>query len=293
MGFSTPALHARSVLGFFTAQLNRPHPDTAGINQLEYFFAKGILKGRKPTFWNAANVPRWYPIGDATAPIDTRARAYIAANCSGCHGTRGNGVGAAAMCNLNLDFHAMKPEMEFRHKYASSRGLDTLAPKYYPKVGDPNNPTGLDSIEILPAFVVPGYAQKSLVVFRQEQRNEVRNDFGGNFNQMPPLATFEVDVMAMDTLKKWIKTMNPFIAPNQIQAVFNHRNPTPDAFLQGRRLLVSKVGAQMKVSMSAVNGRKVSLHRTSEGVYTVPQDVPKGLYLIQVGKASLLRHLLD
>jgi hypothetical protein len=139
---------------------------------------------------------------------------------------------------------------------------------------------------------VPGYPQKSLVVFRQSQRNETPNDFGGNFNQMPPLATFEVDVTAMDTLKKWITTIQPMLAPNEIRAVFNHRNPTPDAFLQGRRLLISKVGVQMKVSMSAVNGRKVFLQRTSEGVYSVPLDVPKGLYLIKVGSTSLLRYLL-
>ncbi len=295
MGYSTPALHARSVLGFFTAQLNRPAPDSVGINQLEYLFSKGVLKGTKPANWNATTVPKWAPITDATAPLETRARAYLATQCSGCHGTRGNGVGAAAMCNINFDFHNMpvlgKP-MELRHRYASSRGLDTVEPKFYPKTDLNNNPTGIDGIEIIPSLVVPGYPQKSLVVFRQEQRNEVPGDFGGNFNQMPPLGTFEVDVTAMDTVKKWIKMITPMVAPNEIRAVFHHNHPGPDAYLQGRRLLISKAGIQMNVTMSSVSGRKVSLLRTNEGVYTVPMDVPKGLYLIQVGSTSLLRYLL-
>jgi hypothetical protein len=297
MGYSTPALHARSVLGFFTAQLNRPAPDSAGINQLEYLFSKGVLKGIKPANWNATTLPKWAPIEDATAPIETRARAYLAVQCSGCHGKRGNGVGAASMCDINFDFHNMpvlgKP-MELRHRYASARGLDAVLPKYYPKTDLNNNPPGLDSLEIIPSIVVPGYPQKSLVIFRQEQKG----DYGGDFNQMPPASTgstFEVNVMAMDTLKKWITYITPKVAtnlPNAIRAIFNHNFPGPDAYLQGRSLLISKAGSKMDVSMSSVSGRKVSLLRTNEGVYTVPMDAPKGLYLIKVGSTSLLRYLL-
>lgn len=294
MGFSTPSLHARSVLGFFTAQLNRPAPDSAGVNQLEYLFGKGVLTGRKPTFWNASSVPRWYPIDDATAPLDTRARAYLAANCSGCHGKRGNGVGAAQMCDINFDFHTMTPQMELRHRYASSRGLDTLLPKYYSKNDYGNNPEHLDTILIQPGIVVPGFPQKSLVVFRQTERNEMPGEYGGNPNQMPPnstYSTFEVNTMAMDSISKWIKTMSGIPCPECVTGAFNHRRQIQSvAQLQGRRLLLSKAEAGSKVSMSSVNGRKVLLQKSGVGEYTVPGDVPKGLYLIQIGSRSMLRY---
>src|SRR5690606_12446373 len=35
--------HSRSVLGFFTAQLNRPHRDSANLNQIEYFFRRNVF----------------------------------------------------------------------------------------------------------------------------------------------------------------------------------------------------------------------------------------------------------
>ncbi len=44
-------LHGRAVAGFFTAQLNRETPDSAGMNQLDWLFAKGVLAGKKPYGW--------------------------------------------------------------------------------------------------------------------------------------------------------------------------------------------------------------------------------------------------
>ncbi len=65
-------VHGRSVLGFFTAQLNRPAPDSANLNQLDWFFAKGILAGPKPAAWTAS--PRWRSVEDSDASVDLRAR---------------------------------------------------------------------------------------------------------------------------------------------------------------------------------------------------------------------------
>ena len=85
-------VHGRSLLGFFTAQLNRPHPDSVSRNQLDVFFAQGILKGERPAAWDKA--PRWRPIEDESASLDIRARSYVAITCSGCHGARGMMMGA-------------------------------------------------------------------------------------------------------------------------------------------------------------------------------------------------------
>ncbi len=288
-------LHARSVLGFFTAQLNRPHPDSAGINQLEYFFAKKILKGQRPQGW--ATSPHWYGVADSADPkatLDIRARSYIAANCSGCHGARGNGVGAADHCNLNYDFFTMESQMEFRHHYTSYFGLDDDAnpPRYYPKTDLGNNPEGKDSVDIEPALVVPGYPQKSVLLYRQTSRDTAAGSFDGDPRQMPPLASFEVNIPATTMLAKWIKEMPPVRAPNGIRSARAHIPVSGFTIRLGRLELSAETRrAHAPVTMAAVTGMKVELRRISEGIYALPDRLPQGLYLIRIGATSLLRYL--
>jgi hypothetical protein len=290
-------VHGRSVLGFFTAQLNRPHPDTAGINQLEYFFKKNVLAGTKPD-WNAATTPRWYGIQDSTTPaatVDVRARSYIAANCSGCHGRRGMETGATFGVDLNYDFHTMESKMEFRHKSTSwPFGLDTLPPFYYPK-NNGNNPNNYDSLEIAPALVVPGFPEKSVILFRQMSRNTKPSDYDPDRNQMPPLASFEVNVPATNLMAKWIKDWAPIPAPRS-SGVHGYavRTRLKAPAVQGRQIILPMEMAgpgQVKVSLTGINGRTLDLNQVSRTAYALPANLTPGVYVIRVGKQSFTRYL--
>ena len=286
-------VHGRAVLGFFTAQLNRPHPDSAGLNQLDVLFGQGVLKGLRPATW--ANSPRWRAIDDNNASIDTRARSYLASNCSGCHGARGMANAATFGVDIDYDFHDMKPKMEFRHKGISwPFGLDndSITPKYYPKSDYVNNPKRLDSLLIEPALVVPGYPQKSVTLFRMLARNTMPGDFDPSRNQMPPLATYEADRTAATLIQKWITEMGPN------GTVRIHRGPalsaTPEAAFQGRTLVVSREAllSRPRVALLGLDGREVRLQRVGEGLYVLPAALPKGLYYVRIGAKTVLKSLL-
>lgn len=285
------SVHGRSILGFFTAQLNRPLADSAAVNQLDYFFSRGVLRGQKPFIWDYS--PRWRDLDDNTASLDLRARSYIAANCSGCHGRRGMENGSSFGVSLNYDFHTLEAQMDLRHRSVSwPFGLDTLAPFFYPK-NAAYNPTRSDSLPIVPAVIVPGYPQKSVLLFRQRSRNTRPGDYDPERNQMPPLASFEVNEKATALIEKWILEM-PESRPVPTGTARLHAMAGGDAYFQGGNLILSQELArtQAKVSMVSVNGREVPLTRMAGGVYAVPGGMPKGLYFIRIGARSLLRYLL-
>ena len=286
-------VHGRSVLGFFTAQLNRPHPDSVGLNQLDVLFGQGVLKGVRPASWT--NSPRWRAIDDNTASIDIRARSYIASNCSGCHGARGMANSATFGVDLDLDFHNMKPQTELRHNATSwpfQLDHDSIPPKFYPKTDFVNNPKGLDSLPIEPANVVPGYPQKSVILFRMLARNMLPGNFDSDRNQMPPMATYESDRPATALIQKWITDMGP----NGTVRV--HQGPAqsaaPEAAFQGRTLVVSRQAllSKPRVSLLSLDGREVGLQRVGEGLYALPAGLPKGLYYIRIGAKTVLKSLL-
>jgi hypothetical protein len=304
-------LHGRSVLGFFTAQLNRPHPDVAGINQLEYFFQKGVLKGNKTPDWNAGTVPHWRGIDDNTASVDIRARSYIAANCSGCHGKRGMETGATFGVDLNYDFHTMEPKMEFRHKSTSwPFGLDTVPPAgqprnadnkyYYPKY-DGNSPFGLDCIEMMPALVVPGYPEKSVLLFRQTVRKTAPGDYDPERNQMPPSATYEVNVPATTLLTAWIKDMPKLAAPNAkspdcvvgISAHTVRTNLKGPAFQNKQVILPMEMAGPglVKVTLTGIDGRTIQLAQVSRTAYALPSQLRPGVYIIRVNDKNFTQYL--
>jgi hypothetical protein len=286
-------VHGRSLLGFLTSQLNRPAPDTVGMNQLDWFFSKQVLTGEKPASWDLS--PRWRSIGDSGAGVDLRARSYIAANCSGCHGRRGIATYATNGVVLDFDFHAMQAAMEFRNaRIGWDWGLDTVRPFFY-KPGDPGNPTHGDSVPIVPALVVPGYPEKSALIFREKSRNTLPSDFDAIYNQMPPLATFEVNAPAVALLERWVREMAN--APTAAG-----HGPRPGAWairMQGRILTlapesgtdINPIPGNPEVSMVSVSGRRVDLRRLSARAYEAPAGLPKGLYYIRIGKRSVLRAL--
>src|SRR5262249_37669811 len=78
-------------LGFNTRQLNRAAPGRTA-NQLTELAAAGYLD--QTAISNLSQLPALADPSDATLPIETRARAYLDANCSQCHQPRGTALGA-------------------------------------------------------------------------------------------------------------------------------------------------------------------------------------------------------
>lgn len=268
---STPG---RTVLGFFGAQLNMKNHRGAG-NQLDTLFARGILKGIKAD-WSKS--PRWYGLDDSTSPgstLDARARSYIGANCSGCHGTRGNANHAAAFVTFNYDFHKGVPEDEFRGR--SLRRAELVA--------------DVEPLNVAPSLVVPGYPQKSMILFRQSVRNTTPGDFFPDSREMPPLGSYEVNPRAVTVLTRWIMEMDTLLVsvrPGARGMVL--RNPV----IQGRTLVLPSsfiLGPGTKVAMTGIQGRRLELVRVSEGSYAIPSSAAPGLYAFTAGSRRFLMAL--
>lgn len=297
-------VHGRSVLGFFTAQLNRPRADLANVNQLEYFFQQNVLKGTK-SVWDAPATPRWYGITDSVVggkavTVDARARAYIAANCSGCHGRRGMANSATFGVDLNYDFHDMviANRLEYRHKSTSwpfTLDEDSVLPKFYPKTDLGNNPMGYDSLIIDPALIVPGYPQKSVILYRQLVRRTAPGDYLPERNQMPPMATYEVNVPATDLMRRWILEMPKIAAPAALGIRGqNMRTHLKGPAIQGRQIVLPKELAgpgTVKVFVTGILGRSFELTRVTPTVYALPSNLTPGVYVIKVGKQNFTRYL--
>jgi hypothetical protein len=288
-------VHGRSVLGFFTAQLNRPAPKAAGMNQLDWLISQGVLSGTKPSAWSAA--PRWRGLEDSAfttdkwTSLDVRARSYIGANCSGCHGTRGGQLGAYNGSDLNYDWFDMKSRIEYRdHTVGWGHGVDTIAPEFWPKTDTFNNPLRQDSLLIEARLIIPGYPSKSVLLQRQKNRNTVPGDFG-TVDQMPPLATYEVNPAAIALLEKWILAMPPF----RNTGVSRPRGAPAAGYavrLQGRRLEITAGPGKGTDAVSLVSrdGRRMPLRPLGGGVYELPEDLSRGVFFIRVGDQSFVRY---
>ncbi len=204
-GASGQTIYGRGVLGFFPAQLKRPSAKTAGSDQVIDLFNQGVFTGTRPT---AAELARRFrgmhePLAASLsaaqryAAIDTMARSYIAANCSGCHGARGNALHATGEVVLNYDFQKLKPQMDFGMHAVGDRGLFaaaeydtndvTTAPTgraYYrmalaqwgiPATGNWNMALPGTVAKVL---VYPGYPSASTILFRQWVRKSPWTDSG-------------------------------------------------------------------------------------------------------------------
>jgi hypothetical protein len=262
---STALLHGRAILGFFTAQLNRPSSINIGINQIDYLFQKNILTGSKPTNWSTA--PKWADIGDNSASLSVRARSYIAANCSGCHGTRGLALGAAKG-EFNYDYYDMIPKVEFINLKSKPLGQELIAP-----------------LNITPALVVPGYPEKSMILFRQTLRNISPNDYKPTKEQMPPLGSFEINTEATELIRKWILGLSNSGTSAKFAAL-----KKSDFRVSGRKIYLetrSQSQYNAPVFVLDVNGKSTHLRQIDFGVYAIPENYPPGNYLLKVGNAGL------
>jgi hypothetical protein len=267
----------RSVLGFFAHQLNRPTTTDPNLNQIRMLFQKNILGWSKvdPTEVEIKAMPRWARITDTSAPLDLRARAYIGANCSGCHGTRGIATEAIYPASINYDFFkvtgaSLIPEMEFRHYSTAGYGLLPLVKG----VGD----------TIKPQLIVPGYPELSTILKRMKSRNTTApgtsNDtaFIPDVNQMPPIGVYEEDTVATRWIAKWIKEM-PEVG------ISRRRVPILGTFKPSivGNILILPAGLDGKVLFVGIGGKKFELTRTNGNDFRLPDNLKPGVYMLRVG----------
>lgn len=283
--------HGRTILGFLTAQINRT-PKGATANQITQFFDKGLFtwanKGTtKPSVAEIATFPKWMGLTDDTAraTLNLRARSYMAANCSGCHGQRGNALGA---------YNSELPDYDFwdgkSHMFWAKRPV--------------MNDFGVDGMTLLE----PGQPNKSLIFFRQKARNNftvdslkwvadptssanpAKPDTTFNYPQetMPPLGVYEEDTVATKILFQWITNYDTtFDAVRSRISLHNLRAP----IFVGRNILVPP---ELKgaVLMTTVDGRSLPLTKVSPTLYSVPLTVRPGIYFIRIGAKAYRQNLL-
>lgn len=276
-------VRARSVLGFFTAQLNRPSPGNPAVNQLQDFLDKGWLRGLKPGSW--ADAPRWYSLRskEPGESLDKRARSYLGANCSGCHGETGFAFGMAR--GPDFDFHEMKAKSDLEYMNAGwDRNLGDVAP-----AAPPDDP-------LLGVYVfTPRYPQKSVALHRLKDRNTAPPDSVGGWDpgldQMPPLASFERDTAAIAVLSEWVTKMEQRTVSIRF---FAAAGAPRAASFRGRTLVLPANMAlgNAKVTLAGIDGREVALIRRGIGAYDMPAGTPAGVYIIRVGSAAFTRSLL-
>jgi uncharacterized repeat protein (TIGR03806 family) len=149
-------------LGLETRQLNFPGLyGTAKANQFKTLQHIGLLSG------NMTALAAFPAKDDATVAVDTRARAYLAVNCSNCHRPNGPGRGV-----WNALFDTPFKDMKICNAV--------------PEQGD----LGVTGATLLK----PGMHASSLIWMRMSQRT---------MSFMPPLATKLVDTVGADLLGKW------------------------------------------------------------------------------------------
>ena len=257
----------RTVLAFFTAQLNKPLDGNKAVNQLDHLFDLGVLKskdGLRPDFTKA---PRWANWADNTASLELRARSYIAANCSGCHGSRGNLTNAAPGVSLDYDYHDMKPHMDFTTK--------KLVAKF------PLDSAGL---------VVPGAPERSVLLYRQKMRNQKDLDFGAERMAMPPLGSFEPDTNAIAVMSQWIVSLGG----TAIRAPMDHSAAAGAFRVSGghlERIGRGAGGEAARIELVDVTGASVGLEAVKPGVYALPRGI-KGIRFLAVDGRIVQRLML-
>jgi len=287
-------VHGRSVLGFFTAQINRTNKANPTVNQIADFFAKGLLawenKGTsKPTMGEINAFPKWYAITDSTASLNQRARAYIAANCSGCHGDRGVQNHVVATTDINYDFWADTiPRFAFGN-YQTTWNFDVEGSR----------------------LVYPGHPELSSILIRQKARRSWDSEYQAwlqdssdfkpeapkvRFNalgtQMPPLATYIEDTVATQVIARWI-TLYDTLAINAMAPIARQALPARMAapIFRGRNLIVPSEWMG-KVSLLRLDGREIRLQRAGANQYAIPASVRSGIYLIRIGNRSFTQYIL-
>jgi hypothetical protein len=271
----------RTVLGFFTAQINRQTSTDASLNQIRNLFQKNILTWDKaiPTEAEIAAMPKWARIDDTTSALDLRAKSYIAANCSGCHGTRGIPTGAIQHGREELNYDFIKTENK---ALVWTEDLRKVRSVYYDSMPFVTNAAG-DTLEA--GVVVPGHPEISTILFRMSQRNKLPPSDGDAFmpllEQMPPLGVFEVDTIATRWIRKWIAEM-PTVG---VRGSHSGRQAVSAPRIMGGYLTFAS-DFRGKPALTGLDGRQHEMTRISGNTYRLPKSMPDGVYFIRVGNQA-------
>lgn len=153
--------HSDRALGMRTRQMAEVTPGTTG--QLERFVALGLLDGLPPSGEALQD-----PMG--TAPLDDRARSYLDANCSHCHGDGGS----AASTRLYWDLeHTSGPNLPVCRSTPDIDGRDRV--------------------------LVPGHPEQSAFLARMHSNDP--------FLRMPRGPTHVPDGKGIGVLSAWVSAM--------------------------------------------------------------------------------------
>ena len=155
LGVETAQLN--SVLRYSSTNINAQQLDTLAHLGL---FASAITENQK--------VQKLFPLGDANATLEQRARSYLHSNCGNCHSPNG----------------PTPVTLDLRYNTALSA---TQTCNLQPAAGD----LGISNARI----IAPGEPARSVLLARMKVRD---------VNQMPPLASHMVDQAAVDVIMAWI-----------------------------------------------------------------------------------------
>jgi uncharacterized repeat protein (TIGR03806 family) len=164
---------ANFALSLNTRQLNRPAADEPAVNQLVRQDLHDLIAGGSSSWISNKldSAPRFPSLTDTNAPIEARARAYLAVNCAHCHVHEGGGNSAMDM--------AATTELK------NTRLIDQI-----PQHGTFN----LKDARI----IAPGAPTRSVLVTRSALRLP---------GQMPPLGTLRADPEGTKVLVQWISSL--------------------------------------------------------------------------------------
>ncbi len=183
---------ARYALGLELAQLNGDfvYPSTGRTaNQLDTLQHIGVLldpQGRLPE-----QLPALAAAGDDSRLVESRARSYLHANCSGCHRPEG-----PTPSLMDLRFFV---------------GIESMQVcNVAPQLGD----LGIEHA----LLIAPGAPERSMVYQRMNRRAP---------RQMPPLGTALVDTVALEVLGQWILTIDANLCPSIVPSGPDTRNAVP------------------------------------------------------------------
>lgn len=271
----------RGSLGFITPQLNRM---IGGVNQLQRLVSKNVLASNPIA--GKTNPHRWYGLKETSATPEQRVRSYFASNCSHCHGN------AVTWGQAEHDFDYFNPAKVIAFPQDSFASYVNKPAK-----------SGGD----YPYLVQPGFPDSSLILAKMLKRADEALSFL-NAEQMPPIATSQVDSAALTLVREWICSLrtggtckamawpaddvNWDNEPISIRGRFGFRGAKYQARIHAGMLSLPAAIASGTVELRDSQGRSVQLHPAGNGQFRLPENLKAGAYLLRAGShSSLLQYL--